>query len=225
MPRHERPATHVFWERCIRETIEGGIPEKWGRSIFDGESDIALEFLELLPGGGVVLDFGCGIGRNALALARRDHEVLLCDVVEEGIKYCEARAGDEGLQGLSSIGFDGDHLELDDASVDGVLAWSCLDHVTLEHATELAGELKRVARPGTPLLVAFDEDKSDDPDSECRILEDGTHQYVGGRREGMLFRPYTNNEIRGLFADGWETTRFVGKNSLVPRRVLFRRTG
>jgi SAM-dependent methyltransferase len=209
----------------MRETIAGGIPEKWGESIFDRGNELALEFLDLLPDGGEVLDFGCGIGRNALELARRGYRTSICDVVDEGVRYCEANARDEGLGNLSSVEFDGSRIGLGDACMDGVLAWSCLDHVTLPHSEELATELGRIARPGALLLVAFDEDKSDDPDSESRILEDGTHQYIGGKREGMLFRPYTNEEIRSLFADDWEIVRFVGKDPLVPRRVLFRRSG
>jgi hypothetical protein len=80
-----------------------------------------------------------------------------------------------------------------------------------------------VARPGALLLVSFDEDKSDDPDSECELLEDGTHHYTSGRRAGMLFRPYTNEEIKGLFAEEWELLEFEGDDMSVPRRGLFRR--
>ncbi len=225
MPHDERPASHVFWERCIRETIAGGIPEKWGKSIFDQDSQLALEFLDLLPNGGDVLDFGCGLGRNAVSLARRGYRTVICDVVDEGVRYCEANARDEGLANITSAEFDGSRIGLDDAVMDGVLAWSCLDHVTLRHSEELAMELGRVARRGALLLVAFDEDKSDDPDSESRILDDGTHQYIGGKREGMLFRPYSNDEIRRLFSNDWEVVRFMGEDTLVPRRALFRRSG
>ena len=39
----------------------------------------------------------------------------------------------------------------------------------------------------------------------------------------MLFRLYTNEEIKGLFADGWELLEFEGDDPSVPRRGLFRR--
>ena len=90
-------------------------------------------------------------------------------------------------------------------------------------AGELAEELERVARPGALLLLSFDEDRSDDRESKCRILEDGTHQYYEGRRAGMLFRPYTNDEIRELFESDWELTRWEGDDVTVPRRALYRR--
>ncbi len=217
------PASHEFWERCIRETIDGGIPDKWSESVFDIGNEVALAFLDGLPEGCDVLDFGCGLGRNALALAKRGFHVLVADVVGVAVRYCEERADSAGLDDLHSVGYDGRELELPNKSVDGILAWSCLDHVALAHAGELAEELGRVARPGSLLLLSFDEDRSDDPESECRVLEDGTHQYYGGRRAGMLFRPYTNVEIQGLFESDWELIIWEGADVTVPRRALYRR--
>jgi SAM-dependent methyltransferase len=222
-PPNEYPASHEFWERCIRETLEGPPPEKWRESVFDAGNEVALAFLARLPTGGDVLDFGCGLGRNALALARRGFHVLAADVVGVAVRFCEERAYSEGLDDLHSVGYDGRELELPNKSVDGILAWSCLDHVTLDHAEELAEELGRVARPGALLLLSFDEDKRDDPDSKSRVLPDGTHQYYEGRRAGMLFRPYTNDEIRGLFEADWELVRWEGDDISVPRRAVYRR--
>ena len=124
---------------------------------------------------------------------------------------------------IRAIGYDGSEIGLPDRAVDAGVAWSCLDHVTLDWATELAGELARVARPGALLLVSFDEDKSDDPESTSEILEDGTHHYIAGRRAGLLFRPYTNGEIRGLFEKEWEFLEWEGAGTTVPRRALLLR--
>lgn len=212
----------VFWRRIIARALEDGVPEKWRESAFEGRSRLPAGFLGRLHDGARVLDFGSGMGRNALALARRGYSVTVCDVAEDGVRFTLDRAREEGLT-VNAAECDGRTIGLPDASVDGVVAWSCLDHVTLEWATELAGELSRVARSNAPLLVSFDEDKGDDPDSECELLEDGTHRYVSGRREGMLFRLYTNEEIKGLFADGWELLEFEGDDPSVPRRGLFRR--
>lgn len=220
----ERLDSGAFWERCIAEALRDGVPDKWVESVFDGASPLADSFVQRIPPRGHVLDFGCGLGRNALALAMRGFVVSVCDVADAGVRYCEERAGLDDLP-ISAVGFDGRDIELANRSVDGILAWSCLDHVTLDWAGELADELSRVARPRAVLLVSFDEDKSDDPESTAVILGDGTHQYVAGRREGMLFRPYTNKEIRGLFRD-WDCLEWEGEDTSVPRRGLFlRRAG
>jgi 2-polyprenyl-3-methyl-5-hydroxy-6-metoxy-1,4-benzoquinol methylase len=218
----ERLDSGRFWERCIAEAIEDGVPGKWSASVFDGDQPIAGRFLEELEPGGHVLDFGCGVGRNALALARRGFVVSVCDVADAGVRYCEERAGIEGLP-IHAVGYDGREIELGNKSVDAVLAWSCLDHVTLEWAAELTRELSRVARPGAVLFVSFDEDRSDDPESTAEVLDDGTHRYVAGRREGMLFRPYTNAEIRSLFEADWDLVEWEGEDATVHRRALFRR--
>ena len=218
----ERLDSGAFWERCIADALREGVPEKWATSIFEGVSSLADSFLERLPPGGHVLDFGCGLGRNALALARRGFSVSVCDVADAGVRYCEERAGLDDLP-IRAVGCDGRDIGIANRSVDGVLAWSCLDHVTLDWARELATELSRAARPGALLLTSFDEDKSDDPDSTAVVLADGTHQYVAGRREGMLFRPYTNAEIRGLFEDDWDCLEWEGADTTVPRRGLFQR--
>lgn len=218
----ERLDSGAFWKRCIAETLGGKPPEKWSESVFDKGHELAAAFLKGLPEGAEVLDFGCGLGRNALALAARGYEVYVCDVAEAGVRYCEERAAVEDVT-LRSVGYDGHEIELANRSVDGILAWSCLDHVTLEWAHGLADELSRVARPGSVLLVSFDEDRSDDPESESVVMDDGTHRYVGGRRTGMLFRPYSNAEIRSLFEDDWELLEWEGEDALVARRALFRR--
>lgn len=212
----------AFWERCISEMVDAGLPEGWRKSIFDGENPIADSFVGALAPGASVLDFGCGVGRNALALARKGFDVLVCDVSDAAVRFCEEWAAGDGLE-LRSVTFDGHGIDLANRSVDGILAWSCLDHVTLEWAMELSGELGRVARPGAILLVSFDEDRSDDPESVAEILDDGSHHYIEGRREGMIFRPYTNAEILALFEDDWERLAFEGKDVSVPRRGLFRR--
>ncbi len=218
----ERLDSGAFWKRCISDVLRDGIPDKWVESVFDGGQPLAGSFLDRLSSGATVLDFGCGLGRNALALATKGHDVYVCDVADAGVRYCEEQAEVRDLT-LKSVGYDGHEIELANRSMDGILAWSCLDHVTLDWARELSEELTRVARPGAILLVSFDEDKSDDPDSEARILPDGTHQYFGGRRIGMLFRPYTNAEIQSLFEDDWDLLEWEGEDTTVPRRGLFRR--
>jgi ubiquinone/menaquinone biosynthesis C-methylase UbiE len=211
----------AFWKRRIASTLEEGLPEKWRESVFEGPSPLARAFSERLPDGSRVLDFGSGMGRNALALARMGHDVTVCDVAEDGVSFSLQAAEKEGLT-LSRTECDGWTIGLPDAAMDAILAWSCLDHVTLAWASRLAGELTRVAARGALLLVSFDEDKRDDPESVSEILADGTHHYTGGRRKGMLFRPYKNEEIKGLFAEGWELLEFEGHDMSVPRRGLFR---
>ncbi len=218
----EKVYSGAFWERIIGNAIENGVPEKWQTSVFDGEQPMADRFVEELPAGARVLDFGCGLGRNALPLARLGFSVVACDVAEAGPRFTRERAKEEGFD-VAVAACGGAAIDFPDRSADGILAWSVLDHMTLADATGIAAEFRRIARPGSLLLVSIDEDKSKDPESVAEVLPDGTHRYTGGKREGMLFRPYTNEELLGLFEEGWERLVFEGKDPTVHRRGLFRR--
>lgn len=216
------PESAVFWERRFVESVNEGLPETWRRSVFDGDSAPAARFLEELEPASRVLDFGCGYGRNALSLAERGHHVLACDLAASAVEHCIARAAEDGL-GVDRVACRDGALDLPDEAVDAVLVWSVLDHVRPADAERIAGELGRVARDGAVLLFSFDEDRSDDPESVGEKLDDGTFRYTHGRRRGMLFRPYTNDEIRKLFEADWREVVFEGEDLTVHRRGLLRR--
>jgi SAM-dependent methyltransferase len=216
------PESAVFWERRFVERLNEGLPEGWRESVFDGENRLAARFLAEVESGARVLDFGCGFGRNTLALAERGYRMLACDLASSAVEHCLERAADEGLE-AERVTCDGQTLGLADASVDAVLVWSVLDHVRPADAERIAGELGRVARDGAVLLFSFDEDRSEDPDSVGEELEDGTFRYTAGKRKGMLFRPYSNKEIRELFAADWQELVFEGEDMTVHRRGLLRR--
>ncbi|MBD3366937.1 MAG: methyltransferase domain-containing protein [Candidatus Eisenbacteria bacterium] len=216
------PESAVFWERRFVERLSEGLPDEWRTSVFDGDSALAARFLEELEPGASVLDFGCGFGRNSLGLAERGFQVLACDLAESAVEHCIEQADREGLE-VERVRCREATLELPDEAVDGVLAWSVLDHVRLADAERIARELGRVARDDALLLFSFDEDRSDDPESVGEELDDGTFRYTRGRRRGMLFRPYTNAEIKGLFEREWKELGFEGPDMTVHRRGLMRR--
>lgn len=216
------PESAVFWERRFVERLNEGLPEKWRESVFEGDNVLAAGFLEKLEPGARVLDFGCGFGRNALFLAEQGYDVLACDLAESAVEHCIERAEKEGLD-VDRVRCRDATLELPDEAVDGVLVWSVLDHVRLADAEFIAKELGRVARDGALLLFSFDEDRSDDPESVGEKLEDGTFRYTEGRRRGMFFRPYTNDEIKRVFERDWDELGFEGPDMTVHRRGLMRR--
>ena len=212
----------VFWERVVVERLNEGLPDAWRESVFDGDNALAARFLDELAPGERVLDFGCGLGRNTLALASRGFAMLTCDLAESAVEHCVEQAREERLS-VERVRCANAALALADAAVGGVLAWSVLDHVRLADAERIASELGRVARDGALLLFSFDEDRSDDSESVGEELDDGTFRYTEGRRRGMLFRPYTNDEIHKLFESDWEELEFEGDDATVHRRGLMRR--
>ena len=58
---------------------------------------ILTQYAQLLDGNGWALDVACGVGHNALFLARRGYEVLAVDGSPVGLQYGRAAARDRAL--------------------------------------------------------------------------------------------------------------------------------
>lgn len=52
---------------------------------------ILTQYAHLLDGQGLALDVACGVGHNALYLARRGYEVIAVDGSLTGLRYCRER--------------------------------------------------------------------------------------------------------------------------------------
>ena len=103
-----------------------------------------------------VLDLGCGIGRNALPLAREGHEVIGLDHSGAAIAKLQEAVDDEGLgERLVAIQHDlGEPLPLDDESVGTAIDITAVDNLVDAAGRRRYGtEVARVLRPGGVFLV------------------------------------------------------------------------
>ena len=80
------------------------------------EVDFLVDVLELTPGSRV-LDVGCGPGRHALELARREVTVLGLDISQRFVDLATEAATREGLSGASFLRADARDLESADVSL------------------------------------------------------------------------------------------------------------
>lgn len=98
------------------------------------------------------LDFGCGIGRVALALAPYAERVVGVDV--SGAMVAEARRRAAGLANVAFEATDGRTMPFADASFDLVLAVDSFPYLVRAGVLEaLLAEMARVLKPGGDLLV------------------------------------------------------------------------
>ncbi len=127
------------------------------------------------PAGKRVLDFGCGIGRVAAALAPLAAEVIGVDLSEQMV--AQARARTAGLPNLRFEVSDGIDLPFPDASFDLVLAVDSFPYLVRAGEgvlTSTLTDIARLLRPGGELLVfnwSYRGDLGQDADDARRLGE------------------------------------------------------
>ena len=116
---------------------------------------VLLPNLELFPGARL-LDFGAGTCWSSLIFGYLGCEVIATDVSQKALRFGEERVRADPIGKslpISFLPFDGRKLDVEDASVDRVVAIDALHHVPDIPAT--LAELSRVLRPGG--IAAFSE--------------------------------------------------------------------
>ncbi len=79
--------------------------ERWNRKYAAGNPNPAFEpdplliqYAHLLDGRGMALDIACGVGHNAMFLARRGYEVVAVDASLLGLRYCRTALAGSALR-------------------------------------------------------------------------------------------------------------------------------
>lgn len=134
---------HEFWGE---EWARADGTTKWEQP----EPEV-MAFADTLPAGARVLDLGAGVGRHALALARRGFAVAALDAAPEGIAEINRIAAAEGLTVDARIGMMTE-LPFADGAFDHVLSWNVIYHGDEEVLRAAVAEIARVLKPGGTFL-------------------------------------------------------------------------
>ena len=98
------------------------------------------------PRGGLVLDIGCGNGRNVIALCKEAHmKGFGFDISEEAIR--QANKSKEDLPITFTVQGAEETIELEDQSVDVVLDMMASHFLNQEERQKLVSEIARVIKP------------------------------------------------------------------------------
>lgn len=204
-----------YWERCCkaenRDQLYGYLDTYYGLQ----NREIEL-FREL--GIVSVCDAACGFGAYALAFASNGFDVQGFDISETAVKIARNGLKRYGLKDVQIKTANILDTGYEDEVFDGVVAHAVLDHLTAAQAAAALKELLRIIRPGGLLMLSLDNAEEDDFTEDHVVLEDGTIQYAGGSRRGMLFSPFDWERIDG-FLSGLEVM-YRNENTREKRIIL-----
>lgn len=116
----------------------------------EGLLPVMDRFLDRLPPAPLVLDAGCGTGRDARFLGRRDARTVGLDLSAEQLRVAADHA-----PGAAFVQGDLRTVPLVDACVDGVWACASLLHLPRAELPRTLAELRRVLRPGGTLFCTL----------------------------------------------------------------------
>lgn len=161
------------------------------------EDSVALDVLDLRPEH-VVVDAGCGTGRQIPGLLTRSARVIGLDHSAEMLAIARERVarGDEGRVELYEA--DLRSLPLEDASADRVLCFETLQHVpTAEFRLAVVQDLLRVLRPGGVLVISAYRWLGHIKRQKDGFFEHGLYRYAFTSRElGELLRTAGFEDVR-----------------------------
>jgi SAM-dependent methyltransferase len=111
-------------------------------------SIIQDSFLAQLPAGALILDFGCGSGRDSRYFLHKGYRVEACDGAEEMVKAATLNAGIPVKKMLFS--------ELNEENrYDGLFACASILHVPSKDLPDIFTRMKKAVKKGGILYVSF----------------------------------------------------------------------
>lgn len=111
-------------------------------------TDIQDRFLEHLDKGALILDFGCGSGRDSRYFLSKGYRVEACDGSHEMVRIASETAGIPVKQMLFG--------ELDEVDkYDGIFACASILHVSSEELPDIIRRMERAAKKSGVIYVSF----------------------------------------------------------------------
>jgi SAM-dependent methyltransferase len=107
-----------------------------------------LEAAQFSVGRIKALDFGCGVGRLVIPLARDFESVVGIDVSEGMLKECAKNASEMGLQNIRLVLSDDQLSALEDEKFDLVHSFIVLQHIPYERGLDIFRRLLDLVKPG-----------------------------------------------------------------------------
>ena len=212
-----KDAGHTYWESRWSQTSAESL-QKALEPYHQGKDEI----LDVLKAHRVrhICDAGCGFGAYSLLLASNGFEVEGFDLSESAVAVAKELLGNykidtSGYRAASIL-----QTGYEDEQFDAVIAYSVLDQMTVDDAKKGLTELSRIVKKDGLLVLAFDSLEEDDLGLAHTVMQDGSLLYTQGKRAGMIFHPFKEQELSELLGDKeilYRKTSTKGERVLVVR--------
>lgn len=201
-----KDASHTYWESRWSQTSAESLKEVL-QPYHQGKDEI----LDVLKAHRVrrICDAGCGFGAYSLLLASNGFNVEGFDLSESAVAVTKELLGNYKIDASSYRAASVLQTGYEDEQFDAAVAYSVLDHMTVDDAKKGLTELSRIVRKDGLLVLAFDSLEEDDLELAHTVMPDGSLLYTQGKRTGMIFHPFTEQELSELLGN---------------KKILYRRT-
>lgn len=212
-----KDASHTYWESRWSQTSAESLKEVL-QPYHQGKDEI----LDVLKAHRVrrICDAGCGFGAYSLLLASNGFDVEGFDLSESAVAVTKELLGNYKIDASSYRAASVLQTGYEDEQFDAAIAYSVLDHMTVNDAAKGLRELSRIVRKDGLLVLAFDSLEEDDLELAHTVMPDGSLLYTQGKRTGMIFHPFTEQELSELLGNKeilYRRTNTKGERVLVVR--------
>lgn len=205
----------MFWDCSWENADAGRIAGYVERSEREAGTDAVIEYLRSV-GARMVCDAGCGCGAYCLRLARNGFSVSGFDISARAVEIARrvlGRSCAEACLKVASL------LETgyDDSLFDAVVSRDVVDHMPKRDAVAALEELCRIVRPGGVVFVTLDFSDGEYESEPHAVNGDGDYLFNAGKWDGMVFHPYSEDEIAEIVPDGVDVLLTRGADGFVLR--------
>ena len=167
---------------------------------FDMEEDVLISALREHQVR-TVCDAGCGCGVYVLKLLAHGFEVSGFDISEHAVEVARkmqdssTRKAELKTADIMASGYETD-------SFDAVISRDVMDHMSKGDARMAISELMRITKAGGIVLMTLDHLDSEYEMESHDVSDDGDYVFTDGKWKGMVFHPYTKEEIMEMLPPG-----------------------
>lgn len=150
----------------------------------------------------VVCDAGCGCGAYSLKLALNGFKIFGFDISPAAVRLSKELLSSRNIEygdfrtcDILATGFD-------DNQFDAVISRDVIDHMSLIDGIAAVRELYRIVKKGGSIILTLDRSDAEYETEPHTVNSDGDYIFTGGKWDGMVFHPYSENEIARLVQVG-----------------------